>query len=164
MTGFATAATAHGEDCGCTRCAGVQPGNGLAERHGCYSGLRLQPRAKTLRAEVEALVPFGTTADAPMIDLLALTLAQAERAGLALAVEQAQSAAATTIGDPPSPRLDRLAQDARGWVNTATKLLDALGLSPTSRARLAGDLAGAERTLTARALRARYGADEDRAA
>jgi hypothetical protein len=57
---------------------------------------------------------------------------------LVLAIEQAESAR----DGKPSPRLDRLSQDSRGWMKSAARLLEMLGMSPTSRARLAGDLAG----------------------
>jgi hypothetical protein len=132
-------------------------GNGAAVTHGAYSPLRLQPRAEDLREQLAPLVPFATAADAPLVDLLSFTMAQVERAALVLAIEQAESQRAVEQGLPPSPRLDRLAADSRAWVKTGAKLLDQLGLSPTSRARLAGDLAGAEKTLTARALREQYG-------
>jgi hypothetical protein len=141
----------HGPSCPCPRCTGFQPGNRYADgnqnnlQHGAYSRLSLQPRAKKLRDELASLIPLGTDSDAPALDLLALVLAQTERAGLALAVEQAESSARVQVGEPASPRLDRLAQDCRGWINTATRLLDALGMTPTSRARLAGDLAVASR-------------------
>jgi hypothetical protein len=153
-------ATRHGEDCGCTRCEGFQPGHELSVRHAAYSKLRLQPRAEDLRRQLAPLVPFHTEADAPLVDLVSFTLAQVERAALVLAIEQAESVRAVEEGRPPSPRLDRLAADSRAWVKTAARLLDQLGLSPTARARLAGDLAGAERTLTAAALREQYGADK----
>jgi hypothetical protein len=146
----------HPTDCPCQRCRGFEASNDLAVRHGVYSLMRLQPRAAELRDEIAPLVPFGTAADGALLDLLSFTLAQVERAGLVLAVEQARVAQAFQDGDPPAERLDRLAADSRAWVKTAARLLDQLGLSPTSRARLAGDLAGAEKTLTAKALRDRY--------
>lgn len=147
----------HGGDCSCTRCLGFQAGNVAAVKHGSYGRLRQQQRAEQLRSEIEPLVPFRTVADGPIIDLLSFTLAQVERAGLVLAVEQAQVAKAHAAGQPPPERLDRLAADARSWVRTAARLLDQLAMTPLSRARLAGDLAVAERTLTAQALRAEYG-------
>ena len=152
-------ASKHGEGCTCQRCTGFLPANRAAEgkanalSHGCYSLLRLQPRAQALREEIAPLVPFGSEADGPLLDVLAMTLAQVERAGLVLAIEQQES------GDGrPSKRVDRLSQDARSWANTAAKILDQLAMSPAARGRLAGDLAGAQRSLTAQALREKYGA------
>jgi hypothetical protein len=143
---LAAAPSQHGDGCGCQRCRGFTQGEpGPAVRHGAYSRLSLQPRARALREELSGLVPLGADADAPAIDLLALTLAQVERAGVVLAVEQARSQEAMRRGDPPPERLDRLAADCRSWTNTAARLLDQLGLTPTSRARLAGDLAAASR-------------------
>lgn len=150
-------ASEHGEQCGCTRCSGFVEGNDVAVRHGAYSPLKLQPRADDLRDQLAPLVPFMLPAYAPLVDLAAFTLAQVERAAIVLALEQAESARAVREGRDPSPRLDRLAADSRAWVKTAAKLLDQLGLSPPAMARLAGDLAGAEKTLTARALREQYG-------
>jgi hypothetical protein len=149
----------HGDGCACTRCTGTQPGNDLAITHGAYSRLRLQPRAELLRDELAALVPFGCEADAPLLDLASFTLAQVERAALVLAIEQAEVARAAEEGAEPPARLDRLAADSRAWTKLAARLLDQLGLSPTARGRLAGDLATAERTLTAKALRAQYGTE-----
>lgn len=146
----------HGADCGCVRCVGFQPGHELTLKHGAYSKLKLAPRAEQLCDEYMALVPFGSEADRPIVSLLAMAMAQAERAGLVLTIEQAESAKTGVSSD----RLDRLSSDMRGWINTAARLLDQLGMSPTSRARLAGDLAGAQRALTAQSLREKYAAEE----
>lgn len=135
----------HGDGCGCVRCRGFEPGNQLATRHGCYSRLTLQPRAKTLREELGGLVPLASESDLPMLDLLAVTMAQVERAALHLAVVQAEDAARRELGDPPSDRAERLASDTRAWIGRAQSLMESLGLSPTSRAKLAGDLAAASR-------------------
>jgi DNA-binding SARP family transcriptional activator len=138
----------------------LRPGNEVSVRHGAYAVLRLQPRAEEVRDEIAGLVPFASDADGAILDLLSITLAQVERAGIVLAYEQSQSARSVENGEEPSPRLDRLAADTRAWVNTAAKLLDQLGMSPTARVRLAGDLAGAQRALTAASLREHYGATE----
>ena len=145
----------------CVRCAGFQPGNALALTHGSYARLRLQPRATALREELAQLVPFGTETDGPAIDLLAITLTQVERAGLVLAVEQAENAARLSVGAPPSDRLDRLAADARAWVKTAAKLLDQLGMTPLARARLGLDVANTRRSLSLIELHAAAALDGD---
>ncbi len=146
----------HGDDCACTKCLGFQPKNVAALRHGSYSRTKLAPRAEQLCDEYMALIPFGSEADRPIVSLLAMAMAQAERAGLVLTIEQAESSRTGV----PSDRLDRLSADMRGWINTAARLLDQIGMSPTSRARLAGDLAGVERALTAQSLREKYVAEE----
>lgn len=144
----------HADGCGCARCTGFIGGNEFALKHGAYAVLRLQPRAKQLRDDLAALVPFGGESDAPILDLAGIVLAQVERAGIVLAVEQAEQA---TSGAQQVDRLERLSKDCRAWIGTAGRLLDQLGLSPTSRARLAGDLATVSRTVTAQDLRQRYG-------
>ena len=129
-------ASQHGIGCACSRCVGFEPGHALSTRHGAYSSVRLAPRAVELEADLVRLVPTYTDSDGPAVALLATTLARVERA--AQAVDDAAD-------DPDGPK--RLEQDLRGWVNTAARLLDALGMTPTSRARLGLDLARVEDTL-----------------
>lgn len=123
-------------------------GHDLSVRHEAYSRLRLQPRAETLRDELAGLVPFGCEADLPLLDLVSFTLAQVERAALVLALEQERLMRAVDAGEDAPQRLDRLAADSRAWVKTAARLLDALGLSPTSRARLGVDVANVRRSMS----------------
>lgn len=124
----ARGASAHGPDCGCLRCIGFGPANTAALTHGSYATVRLTPRARELEDELRELVPFYTPAYAPVVALAALTLARIERASAALEEE----------GD--GERLARLAQDLRGWISTSRRLLNDLGLSPSSQAALARDL------------------------
>jgi hypothetical protein len=151
----------HGPGCSCERCRGFQQGNAHAVRHGAYSKLRLAPRAEQLAGELVELVPFVSEADGPMLDLLSITLAQVERAQLVLAVKQANLASGPVADGPReergTERHDRLAADLRGWIGTSMRLCDALGLTPTSRARLAGDLAHATAEAALANLRAEGG-------
>jgi hypothetical protein len=124
------------------------PGNTLGETHGCYSPMRLQARADEFYVQLAPHVPIHTQADGPVLSLACFSLAQVERAGLVLAVEQARVVHAADEGEPPAPRFDRLAADARAWVKTASRLLDQLGMSPTSRARLGLDISATQRSLS----------------
>lgn len=120
-----------------------QPGPAL--RHGAYSLLRLAPRAREIRDELEELLPLRSPTDAPTVDLLAMTLAQLERAFLHLGVVQADEAEALRDGrkvdKQTAAALSRLQADARGWVGRAERLLDDLGLTPRSRVGLGLQLA-----------------------
>jgi hypothetical protein len=117
---------------------------GPALRHGAYSVLRLRGRAEKIRAEIEQLVPLLSQSDGPMLDTLAFLLAQVERSAAILGHAQLEEAQAIADGRPVSKALrsdlSRLAQDARGWANSAARLADQLGLTPTSRARLGLDV------------------------
>lgn len=119
-----------------------EPGPALS--HGCYSVLRLRGRAATIREEIAPLLPLASPADAPMIDTLAFLLAQLERASMVLGATQAKEGEAIAEGRPVPKQLrsdlSRLAADARGWANSAARLADQLGMTPTSRARLGLDV------------------------
>jgi hypothetical protein len=123
----------HGPDGTCVKCTGFQPGHELSLRHGAYSTVKLGPRvdelADLVRQDVGSLY---RPSDEIMIRLLALVLARIEAAARALE---------TADGDS----LQRLAADARGWVNTARRIANDLGLSPTARGKLGLDVALARR-------------------
>jgi ATP phosphoribosyltransferase regulatory subunit HisZ len=106
--------------------------------------LRLRGRAATIREEIAPLLPLASPADAPMVDTLAFLLAQLERASMILGHAQMEEGEAIADGRPVPKQLrsdlSRLAQDARGWANSAARLADQLGLTPTSRARLGFDV------------------------
>ncbi len=120
-------------------------GNQRAATHGCYSVLTQTPRAEQLAIELRDLVPLATVADSPAIDVLALTLAQLERASVVLSHRQQTEVAQLREGRRPGKidrdDLRRLSQDARGWASVATRLLEALGMTPASRAKLGLDVA-----------------------
>lgn len=133
MTGAGTAAVvpgaalAHGPECACTRCTGFQAGHELSVRHGAYAVVQLGPRVAELSAELAELVPGYSGSDAVAVRLLALSLVRLERAEAALA-------------DAEPGDLARLRVDSLGWANSARRLLNDLGMTPTARARLGVDL------------------------
>ena len=157
----------HGSDCGCARCIGFPTGNTLAERHGAYADpSRFVGRVQELADAYRPHLPAWSPADEPLLKLFALTVIRTERAAAAIA-ELDQGTGSRELGGylvPEYEKLGRLRQDLRSWIALAARLADQLGMSPTSRARLAGDLAVAQRTLTARSLREQYGADHEGAA
>ena len=125
-----------------------QEGNTAAERHGAYaSPARLGPETDALAAELAPLVPVRSESDSVAIDLLALTLRRVARA-------EPVVAAAEDAGD--LERAKALRSDQRAWVNSATRLIELLGMTPTSRARLGLDVARTEDALQAY-LAERYG-------
>lgn len=124
----------HGPECACTRCRGFQPGHELSIRHGAYAVVRLGERTAELAAQLQELVPAYWPADSVAVQLLALTLARAEAAVAAL--ESAK----------PGEHA-RLESDLRGWVNRSAQLVNALGMTPTSRSRLRLDLALGSKTM-----------------
>ncbi len=113
----------HGPDCTCTRCKGFEPGNELALRHGAYAVVALGPRVEELADQIRELVPAYSASDEITIRLLCLTLARLERSS-------------DVTGNVPIEELGRLRENERGWTNTARRLLNDLGMTPTSRAGL----------------------------
>lgn len=113
---------------------------GPAVRHGAYSLIKLAPRAAEIRAELEERLPLRSDADTVAVDLLASTLAQLERALLVLGAAQMEETEAIREGKKVSrdahAQLGRLAQDCRGWLARAERLLQELGMTPQSRVRL----------------------------
>ena len=149
----ARGASSHREGCACSRCRGFQQGNQAAVTHGSYSLLRLQPRATELAAELRELVPLSSPTDGPAIGALSLILAQAEHARLVLATVQARTVQLTTSGETLTgderDDLRRLSSDLRGWLNSAGRYFEMLGMTPSSRVRLGLDvLRGHETRLT----------------
>lgn len=106
-------------------------GNGAAVRHGAFAVLRLAPRAEEIADEVRGLVPAGSPADEPALRLLALSLAQVEAATLYLA----ENGVVDSRGKPQG-----ILKHLGTMTNTAARLCDRLGLTPTSRASLGLDL------------------------
>jgi hypothetical protein len=143
VSGPAKGASKHTADCTCTRCRGFQPGHTLSLKHGARSVVALGPRVDELAGDLCPLVPAYTASDEPAVRLLAMTLARLERAEAAL-----EQAAPDELG--------RLRQDALGWANAARRLLNDLGMTPTSRARLGLDVARTQDVL-GDYLREKYG-------
>jgi hypothetical protein len=111
-------------------------GNSLAVKHGGDAMLRLAPRATEIADDLRAVVPSRSDADEPTIRLLALVLARIETANEWLAEH---GLFRNTRGEP-QPVLKSLST----WENTASRLADRLGLTPTSRAALGVDLLRAQ--------------------
>jgi hypothetical protein len=149
----------HGPDCSCTRCRGfepghehrVQPGNELSVKHGAYAIVKLGPRTVELADIVrEAVGPFYRSSDELAVQTLALVMARIEAAEAALAgIEPGTTSTSKSADDGASARvsarksisLETLEANLRGWVNTQIRLMDALGLTPASRAKLGLDVA-----------------------
>ena len=135
--------------------AGQRPpfakGNDTAVRHGARARLKLAPRAEQIAASLREVAPIASPADDATIDLLAMVLAQVERATLVLGAIQARELERVQSGGNLDPAdrddLRRLASDARSWTNTALRYFEALGLTPLSRAKLGLDVARTEDTL-----------------
>lgn len=113
----------HGPDCTCTRCKGFEDGNVLALRHGAYAVVALGPRVEELADQIRELVPAYSPSDEITIRLLCLALARLERSS-------------DVTGEVPIEELGRLRENERGWTNTARRLLNDLGMTPTARAGL----------------------------
>jgi hypothetical protein len=147
----------HGDDCQCVRCQGFQGGNDLSLRHGAYSVVALGPRVEILGTQIRSLLDeqLGSAvceADAPSIALLALALAQVE--------------AATTwlnehglIDEHDQPR--GLLRHLGTMLNTAARIADRLGMTPTARAALGLDLVTAKGAALRAHLVENYGEEGD---
>jgi hypothetical protein len=142
----------HGPDCPCHRCRGFQAGNRLSVRHGAKSVLALSSRADEIREAIVHVAPVVDDADGAVLDLVSMTLAQVEVAMLVISKSRGEQLEALRAGERVSAEAlvahGRLAQDARGWVNSASRLLGQLGMSPVSRASLGLDLASTRRQLS----------------
>jgi len=112
----------------------VGPGNELALKHGATATLRLAPRAAAIAEGLRAIVPARTESDEPSLRILALVLARVEVANEWLA----ENGLFRGKGEP-QPILKVLST----WENTAARMADRLGLTPTSRAALGLDVARA---------------------
>jgi hypothetical protein len=90
--------------------------------------VRLAPRAGELADSIRPLVPGYAASDEVALRLLGLVIARLERTSEALATAKPDE-------------LVNLRADERAWINSARRLLNDLGLTPTSRAQLALALA-----------------------
>jgi hypothetical protein len=122
----------------------------VAVRHGATASLRLTPRAEELADGLRAIVPCCSEADEPSICLLAGVLARIEAANEYLAE---QGLFLPGGGGELQPLLRVLT----GWENTAARLCDRLGLTPTSRAALGLDLVRARGEALREHLQDTYG-------
>jgi hypothetical protein len=124
-----------------------QPENQLAVKHGSYATVALGPRVDELADEIRDLVPVYTPSDEIALRLLCLALARQERAEAALAEADASDAT-------------KLRQDALGWANAARRLLNDLGMTPSSRAKLGLNVARARGAALREHLREHYPDDQ----
>ena len=129
-----------------------EPGNTVSVKHGARSVVQLRPRAEEIRAQLVEAAPVAEAADGAQFDIAAGLLAHAERALLILEGSQRLEIEAINAGAPMDvaerQNLARLSADTRGWLNSAMRALDRLGMNPTARARLGLDLASARRELS----------------
>jgi hypothetical protein len=118
---------------------------------GGYSLFGIGDRATEIADQVRETMPAYAPCDEPVLLLLATTLARIERANAAIELVDASATSALSEylggGDEPTlgPDLARLRADLRSWINTARRLGNDLGMTPTSRARLGLDIAAAQR-------------------
>jgi len=106
-------------------------GNEIALRHGAYSLIRLRPRAEEIAQGLDGIVPAVAPADEPTIRLAALALAQVE----AVAEYLDENGIVDENG-----QAQPVVRHFGTMLNTAARLLDRLGCTPTSRAALGLDL------------------------
>jgi hypothetical protein len=138
----------HGDDCECLRCRGFEPGNDLARRHGGYSLAGISDRAAEIADQVRPTLPFYSGADEPTLLLFATTLARIERANRAIEAVDEEIGIRRPLSPymiPDAPKLQRLREDLRAWIGLARRLANDLGLSPMSRAKLAENVAVAQK-------------------
>jgi hypothetical protein len=131
---------AHGPGCGCVRCVGFAKGNAIGVRHGAYSRLALAPRATEHADTIRSLVPAAADGDDYAIAGLALIAARLEAASVALE---------RLDGDDPLGQYrdevgERIRLDARAWLRVGLRYIEALGLTPSTRARLGIEVAQAQ--------------------
>lgn len=147
MASAGNGASAHGDGCGCVRCTGfqpgnehrVEPGNDLATKTGAYASIvKLTPEIDQVAGALEELVPVASRSDRPTISLLATALVR---------ISRAEQAIADAEGRRDYDGASSIRSSQRRWVNTAGRLADQLGLSPSSRVRLGLDLALGYRAL-----------------
>jgi hypothetical protein len=112
--------------------AGAGPGNTRALVHGARADLLIAPRAAELRDHLRELVPAGSPSDEPALTLLSWQLARIEQANVYLAEQGLLDGKGI-----PRPVLKVLST----WENSAARLCDQLGMTPTARGRLGLDLA-----------------------
>lgn len=111
------------------------PENARAATHHAYSARALAPRVGELTDELRSVVPNCQPADEPTIKLLALMLAKVE------AISAWIDERGLFRNEAKGELWPVLAAQSK-WVNTAARLADQLGLTPTARVRLGVIAAG----------------------
>lgn len=111
---------------------GQQAGEpGRATTHGAKADLALAPRAAELADYLREIVPARAESDEPTIRLLALILARVETANAWIAEHG--------IFTGKSGKVQPVLKALSTWENSAARLCDQLGLTPTAKARLGVD-------------------------
>jgi hypothetical protein len=125
-----------------------EPGHELSVKHGAYANVKLGNRVDELAAELQPLVPGYRPPDQIMVRLLALTLARIEAAVAALERVDEATAGKELVAYTSSSaaQLHRLREDLRGWINTARRLANDLGMGTVVRIRLGLDVAQVRRS------------------
>jgi hypothetical protein len=114
--------------------------------------VKLAPRAGEIAREIAQLVPASSAADGPTIALLSIVLTRVE-----LATDYLDRNGLFDARGRPRP----IVKLVSSWENTAARLLDQLGMSPTSRARLGLDVARARGEALRAHVAERYAAGDE---
>jgi hypothetical protein len=132
----------HGDDCGCTRCRGFQPGHTASLKHGAYSVVAIRGRVAEIADRIRIDMPVRSPADEMAIEGLAIVTARIEKAYEAIA--QLDEAVVNPIGSYLGDRAEavtRMRDDLRRWLALQLRYEEALGLTARSRAGLGLDIA-----------------------
>lgn len=129
------------------------PGNQAHLVHGGYCTVGMSERAREIADAIRPTLPAYSVADEPVLGLLSTAIARIENASAAMEmVDKNASPLGPYLGGGDEkdlgPGLQRLREDLRRWVETARRLANDLGLTPTSRARLGLDIASAQRAFS----------------
>jgi hypothetical protein len=108
-------------------------GNARAVKHGATAVLALAPRSAQIAEGLRPLVPLCSEADEPAIRVLAGVLARIETANVFLDEHG-------LFRPGKDKQLQPVAERIASWENSAARMMDQLGLTPTSRAKLGVDL------------------------
>lgn len=128
----------------------ARPGNFRGLQHGTKSERLMAPRTVEIAEELSKLIPAGTAVDEPAALLLAGMLARIEAA----------NAFIERVGVVDTRhRVRPILKIVAGWEANAARLMDQLGLTPTSRAKLGTELAKIGSTPLAQHLQEKYGGD-----
>jgi len=121
--------------------AGAERGNTRAVTHGVHSPRVVAERAESIRTQLFELVPVRTDADTPAITLLSNQLAR-----ISLVNDWLNEVGILDAKGEPRSVLGMLTR----WENSAAKMCDQLGLTPTARVRLGLDLSRVEPSMVQR--------------
>lgn len=143
----------HPEGCACVRCTGFQEGNQLgftaghelSTKHGAYSVVGIQGRAREVAEQIAAAMvreDLYRPSFQAAIEACSVVLVRLERAHAAMAkADEALDATAPLAGyaGGEADALARLRYDAAKWAGQARQYLNDLGLTPRSLAAISRD-------------------------